>query len=369
MSRRLVLLILLVAASRLPSANRAEAMCIPVYCVDCELQSMGQLNIVVMDRAAGTIQLIPNIRVAGNAAEWGLIVPTPSIPDLEPAYGEIWTQMFALTAPAPSDRAPGGLGCGGHTSVYAQPAGGGDDGVDIIGRLAVGAFDATILSAGDPSALGAWLNSNGFSLSPEDELKFAPYVARGWIFTAMKLDTARVEPGDQVDVNVDPVRFTYAADTLEVPLPILSIHRAERLPMAFFVVDGHRATIPGFTTVYANAVNRSEASAVAARYPELGALIAPGRFVTRLDRIFGPDDPMDGSVYLTRAATDDQYRRTSSFWSGLDAWPVALLMIGLGVTGVARLARRRRLSAGPSASPHRTPPPRSRTPRDGRPAA
>ncbi len=351
MKRIVVLLTLLGAAAPAGSVDRAEAMCIPVYCVDCELQSMGQLNVVVMDRAAGKIQLIPNIRVAGNASEWGLIVPTPSVPDLEPAPGEIWTQMFGLTAPAPSDRAPGDLGCGNSYRDYAQPAGGGDDGVEIIGRLAVGAFDATILAAGDPSALGAWLNANGFSLSPEDQLKFAPYVARGWIFTAMKLDTARAGLGDQVDVNVDPVRFTYAADTLEVPLPILSIHRAEWLPMACFVVDDHRGTIPGFTTVYANAVDRSEASAVAARYPELGELIAPGRFVTRLDRIFGPDDPMDESVFLTRAPADDEYRRTSSFWSGLDAWPVALLMIGLGVTGMARLAGRRRLSAGPSTTP------------------
>ncbi len=53
MNRHLVLLILLVAAARLPSADLAQAMCIPVYCVDCELQSMGQLNVVVMDRAAG----------------------------------------------------------------------------------------------------------------------------------------------------------------------------------------------------------------------------------------------------------------------------------------------------------------------------
>ncbi len=58
--------------------------------------------------------------------------------------------MFALTAPAPSDRAPGDLGCGIHRSMPNPRAG--ETTVDIIGRLAVGAFDATILSAGDPSA-------------------------------------------------------------------------------------------------------------------------------------------------------------------------------------------------------------------------
>lgn len=322
------------------------AMCWPCPCVDCEIQSRGQLNWVNMDRENGTIQLIPNIRITGAAEDFALIVPTPAVPEIAPAAVEIWDEALAFTAPIRTLRQNNG-GCGGifSTNLDSRALIGSEDGVVIVGQTTVGGFIATTIRSDDATALVTWLNQNNYQVKPEDTEKFAPYAEAGWVFTAMRLDTDNVVVPPSWDTNVDPVVFTYDATEFEVPLPVLSINRAPTLPMVFFIVDDGRAELSGFNVVYANRISGEEYAAIEDRHPNLAPFLAPGKFVTRLDRDFLSEDPMTESIFLKPSANQQEFRRIlwSSVWESFPAMVLALMVMFLMRPAVGFVRGRRHM--------------------------
>lgn len=276
-----------------------------------------QLNFVVIDREEGRVRLIPNIRLEGAAQDFALVVPTPSFPEMAPVEGDIWNDAAALTAPvAVRDGSNGFLHCQRTTLTPDVAETHVDDsGVTVEDERTIGAFLATILSSDDPNALVDWLNQHGFQMSDTAADLFAPYVSRGWYFTAMKLDTT--DPANQLPANgweavVKPVLFTFAAARFEVPLPLLSINARPFSRMTFYVVDGRRTDLSGFDTAYANRISSSEYEAIRERYPSLAPFVAPDRFVTRLDRVWRDASEMTESVFVKDAATDGEFRRIVS---------------------------------------------------------
>jgi len=343
MTRSLSLLVLTALSSLALLPDRATAMCIPVCGGDCTLTSQGQMNFVAIDRAAGRIRLVPNIRITGEAQDFALVVPTPSLPQITPAAKEIWDEAVNLTAPLSNrrfDRQSSGYGCASVQSPVEIPGSNDGGGVIVHGRSTVGMFLATIVSSEDPDALVKYLRRNQFSIASPDSEAIAGLAERGWFFTAMKLDTENpaLEIPPQWDNNVDPVTFEYAATTFEVPLGFLDINRAAQLPMVFFVVDDHRVNLPGFQTTYANSVTAGEYEAMLSRFTHVSPFLRPGRYLTRLDRTFRSGDLMEDSITLEVAGTDEEFRRNTSSWSGLSGdW----ILLGLVPWLSRRFIRRR----------------------------
>lgn len=334
--------------------RNAGAMCCPMPCDDCELLSFGQMNFVVMDRAAGRIRLVPNIRIVGTAPEFALVIPTPTAPALAPAPAALWNELSLLTAPVAADAGgdDGFFGCSGtdDAPLAGTDATAGDrdaTDVEIISRQKVGAFIAVTITSEVPDALVRWLRDNGYPVSEDEAAAFGPLVQRDWVFTAMKLDPSRPEgrmPDGGWNSSVEPVELSFAADGLEVPLEMLAINRGDSLPMAFFVVDDHRTTLEGFTTNYANKLSRSEHSAIERAYPNASAYLDAGRFITRLDRTFVAPEPMTGILPLATAATDAEFRRVRG--STFGSFGVEMLL-WLALPWVGRFARRGGRRAAP----------------------
>ncbi len=315
-------------------AGPAWSTCAPFPCPDCFIESQGQLNFVIMDRTSDRIQMIPNMRFTGDAADFAVIVPTSGLPELSPADSQIWTDARSLTAPM---RTTGSMDCDNERSLTLSPGGGGfegdatdDSGVIIHGEHSVGAFIATILSSDSPSALVDWLNENNYAITEDQAVLFEPYVEAGWFFTAMRLDTSKV--GSQIppqgwNTDLDPVVFEYDGEGFELALPIISINRAPNMPVVFYVVDDNRAALDGFVTTYANRITRSELGAIAVSFPSLADLVAPGRFLTKLERTFTPQSAMNKSIHLKKSSTDSEFRRTGGWWAGSIPPELALLAL------------------------------------------
>lgn len=324
-----------------------HAMCCPIPCYECLITSAGQANLVVMERENGVVRLIPNIIIQGMAADFALVVPTPALPEFRPVSSVIWEQARRLTAPLSVwRRDSGAFGCSRDTVVFdaatTETASPEELEVVVHDRQSVGAFDVTVVSSTDPHALLDWLIANDYSLSANDADKFAPYVARGWFFTAMKLDRsdpANQMPPDGWDVQVDPVEIRYSATEFEAALPIASINRATWMPMLFYVVDDHRATLEGATTLYANRLSSNEYRGVTRAYPELAAFMRAGRFVTALARTFTDSDTMDTSAFIERAPTDSEFRRGVNLGAlPLELWFVVALVVAFAGRVVLRVA-------------------------------
>jgi hypothetical protein len=326
------------------------ATCTPFPCDLCWIQSRGQLNLVVMDRENDRIQLVPNIRFVGNSPQLALVVPTPSLPELDPVNKAIWNELARMAAPARSQRGGDGdaFSCDGVDDV-ALEVGTGAPSTDVVvhSTETVGAFTATIVSSASPGALVAWLNENDFVIAPADSARFATYVQRDWYFTAMKLDTSDVRnqmPSNGWDAEVNPVRFTFDAAEFELPLPVLAINKAPALAMVMYFVDDHRAELDGFNTTYANELSRKEVEAFGDSYPEVSAYIAPGRFITRMERTFGDATTMSAPILLDRADEDEEVRTLASARNG---WPaIELLLLGIPAL-ILRWGARRRRARGP----------------------
>ena len=325
----------LVAAGSLVSfAGSGGAVCVPFPCDGCWVSNSGQLNLVVVDRAGGTVSLVPNIRFQGESPVIALVVPTPAVPTLSEVPSRIWTEASALTAPASRRLTNDGFGCGTSDVAVIAPAEADDGGVIVLSEQTVGGFVATILTSDDPNALVDWLEAEGFPVSPSDAQRFAPYIADSWFFTAMKSDPDLLMPQGGWNANVNPVEFRWSGSRFEVPLELLEINRASFLPMTFFVIDDHRSQLVDFVASYANRISASELSAIREIYPSLGHYLQEGQFLTRLNRNFFADTPMNGRIALERAANDDEFRNGWGSPGPVPGWRPA----SLGSSWVALVA-------------------------------
>ncbi len=354
--RTLLFTAALAVSALLIHPGEARAVCCPIPDPDWEIQNAGQLNLVRIDKKNELVQLIPNIRFTGNARDFALIVPTPAEPALFPASATIWTEARNMTAPVVvrQSNSDDGFGCNSSSRVVGAPndgtTGGGDaetadDGVIVVNETTVGAFQATVITSDDPDALVNWLSERNFLLAEEDAAKFVPLVENGWFFTAMRLDTTKVQvPAQGWNTNVDPVLFEFAGTDFEFALPILSINWAGTLPVTFYIVSDDRASLDGFRTRYANRITASEYEAMLTLYPSMADFAKAGTFLTRLERTITTVTAFRHSIFIEKAATNDEFRETTTqqqfFFRGAGPAQLLVLLIPAGAWWRARRARR-----------------------------
>lgn len=120
--------------------------------------------------ADGREDLILSVRYEGSADDFAWVVPVPSRPNVEVADPELFWELANLTREPVLYESDGFLPGMGS---YEGP------GVDILEEKVVGPYDVAILSAGDPSALMDWLNSNGYSFPEAGERIVEEYIRNG----------------------------------------------------------------------------------------------------------------------------------------------------------------------------------------------
>jgi hypothetical protein len=305
-----------------------------------ELYETGQIAVVCHDAEAGveTLHVLPGFR--SEATDFAWIVPVPAVPEVAAADLDLFRQAYVLTAPVWRSRDET-WGCS-RSDVYYGTDDPGDNGVDIIDDRIVGIYRTLVLGADDATALADSLTAWGFLHEGNEAQTLAvleSYVARSWYFVAMKVDPDAFEDwqmeGGYLYGWLTPVRLEFAADEPVYPLEISSLSAAQSSEVILYTVADARLTVPGATTLYANLVNANELQEIRAAYPAFGALLHAGDFVTKLRRIYAPDE-MDEDLVLT--PDDDGGEFHQVFYSGIPLTAVMLLGTGLWL----RLRPRRR---------------------------
>ena len=178
-------------------------------------------------------------RFEGNAADFGMVIPTPSRPRLNEMPRDFFKELavFTILKPMPLERYK--LPQWGLLPL-APAAMAGDAGasnsVQVIETGVVGSLDYQIITAERADDLYGWLKQNGYHYAG-DEKTLDFYTQKRWIFTVMRIDPKQMKraPDGSYTGEVTPTRFTFASEQLTYPLRITQISVPAQTEALFYV--------------------------------------------------------------------------------------------------------------------------------------
>ncbi len=105
--------------------------------------------------------------------------------------------------------------------------------VDVEAEYLVGEYLVTILSSDESTALGAWLDTNGYYLPDGAEPRLAEYIEAGSYFLAAKVaETAELTDGSPLS----PLQVSYDSDVFSIPLRLATLNSPGEQDMVIYAL-------------------------------------------------------------------------------------------------------------------------------------
>jgi hypothetical protein len=320
-----------------------------------------------------TTEVVAQIGVPKSAADYGVLIPVPTEPTLDPEpvpVGEL-DAFDAHTAPVivketytGGSSESGGCGCISAGDDDSAP-GGGDQNtatVSVGAPVAIGPVTAVVIGADDATALAAWLDDNGFAIPEAEQPILDTYVAAGDRFIAIK----RTDATPSSAPSSIGIHYTLEGDHRVLSLGFARIGAAPQVAFTVFVASKDSVEpAPPFSTrtisdldagalakSYSNAVakavadNHSQAFVIenitgppiAGAGDRLRAIFGIENHVTRLSTIIAADKlDADASFDAPGPPSVTHTRHLAARRTRIEGASVGLL----AVTLVARSLRRR----------------------------
>jgi len=211
---------------------------------------------LIYEPAQKALIIYDSASLRGQAAEFGWIIPVPSLPGLDTVDNQLFFECSRLTQPVYRQR--GNLwGCDDRTDMVAQPDanGGRDDDIVIIDEQVIGVFQTMIVSATSVVTLTDSLTAWGYlHTQNEDQVTAALqfYLDKSWYFVLLRIDPEG-ELGndpylDYYSGGIDPIRLTFSTPELVYPMRISVISLDYMAQVLLYVCSDHRLTFPGAIT-------------------------------------------------------------------------------------------------------------------------
>jgi hypothetical protein len=262
--RRLQFLVALAAAVTTAGwfAAQAPAACCYFAAKDKDILQPAQKAFLTWDPTEKVESFTVQPKFEGNAADFGMVIPTPSKPKLDEMPRDFFKSLAVLSIlkkreqpvskllPRPEVFALGALnapragGAPGKDAAAPRPTT-----VKVLEAGIVGNLDYKIIEAGRADDLYAWLKDNKYNFAG-DEATLDFYVQKQWLFTVMKIDTMQMKrrPDGSFDGEVTPTRFQFASEKLVYPLKITQISIKDKTEGLFYVQAPYKVDLPGDMT-------------------------------------------------------------------------------------------------------------------------
>jgi len=225
-----------------------------------------------------TTEVVAQIGVSQTTEDYGVLIPVPSEPTLDPnpVPVEDLDQLDAQTAPVivqqtytPDSSESGGCGCvaGGDDDSAVGGTGANSRSVSVGAPVSIGPVTAVVIGADDSAALAAWLDDNGFQIPEAQQPILDTYVAAGNRFIAVKrADTTTSSGPTSVGIH-----YTLEGDHRVLSLGFARLGAAPRVAFTVFVAakDSVAPELPFATRT----VGDLDAGALAKSYAEAVAKI------------------------------------------------------------------------------------------------
>jgi hypothetical protein len=187
------------------------------------------------------------IQYAGNAAEFGWLLPLPSIPMMELGTDELFTQLTARTQPkyrlvrkyeGNCGFGPPVLGMGAPTAAgNAAPRG--PEAVDsnspLVFQASIGPYDYAVLKADSKEPMLKWLADNKYFVPAGTDQTVGAYIRPGAFFLALKLQSG------QSSGDLQPVVVKYESDLPMIPIVLTSVAAQPHMGIQVWMLGEHRA--------------------------------------------------------------------------------------------------------------------------------
>jgi hypothetical protein len=225
---------------------------------DKDILQPAQKAFITWDPATHTETFTVQPKFAGNAADFGMVIPTPGQPKLDEMPRDFFKELAVYTIlknreypqskllPWAAMRGGGGFGGGGFGGGFGgAPSLPRRPGVQVLEAGVVGSLDYKILSASRSDELFTWLKARDYHYSG-DESTLDFYVKKKWFFTVMKIDAMQMKrkADGTFDGEVTPTRFQFATSKLVYPLKITQISVKDRTEALFYVQAPYKVDLP-----------------------------------------------------------------------------------------------------------------------------
>jgi hypothetical protein len=242
----------------------ADSACCYVAAKDKDVQQPSQKVFITWDEKKNVETFTVQPKFEGNAADFGMIIPTPGKPKLDEMPRDFFKELAVFTIlkrrEQPTSRllvngfgigAIGGLGF----SIGGMPGPGGNPPpprapeVKVLEAGVVGALDYKIVEAGRADDLFVWLKENKYSYGG-DEATLDFYVKKKWFFTVMKIDALQMKKRKDGSFlgELTPTRFQFTSAQLIYPLKITQLSVKEKTEALFYVQTAEKVDLPGELT-------------------------------------------------------------------------------------------------------------------------
>lgn len=228
------------------SAQPALA-CGGLFCQNIPVDQAAERIIFTVD--PGQISAYVQINYTGSAPDFAWVVPVPSVPEVDVAEMDSFTEI--QTATDPVFMLPPVPDCMFDDTMLMAPAAGAveeavaeqDVTVFASGEAGPYAFDVVGTETGNANALIDWLNENNYRITPEMEPLVHVYVQENMVFLAMKLQP------DQGVQDIQPVKMTYQSERPMIPIRLTAVAATPNMGIYTWIFGRARAESQNYASL------------------------------------------------------------------------------------------------------------------------
>jgi hypothetical protein len=229
----------------------ASAACCYFAALNKDVQQPGQRAFITWDEANKTEAFTVQPQFAGDAADFGMVIPTPSRPKLQEMPKDFFKALAVFTILEPMDMSkfpcrPSAPQAGGGI-MYSKGSGhNSPPPVRVLEGGVVGNLDYKILEADKATTLFEWLKANHYHYGG-DEATLNFYVQKKWNFTVMKVDPRQMKQkaGGRYQGEITPTRFTFKSPKAIYPLRITQISVKDQTDVLLYVMSNKKMDMDG----------------------------------------------------------------------------------------------------------------------------
>jgi hypothetical protein len=218
----------------------------------------GERILFAVDNGVVTAHI--QIQYAGDAKDFGWLLPLPSVPVVKVGTEELFTRLLATTQPRYLVRTVLTGNCTSQVGPVGVTASQGGDSFSpetandpappaaspLVVQASIGPYDYAVLKADNKDAMLKWLADNRYFVPAGTEDAVGPYVQPGAFFLALKLKSGQSK-GD-----IQPVVLEYPSQLPMIPLILTSVAAQPNMGVQVWVVGTGRAIPRNYNHVVLN---------------------------------------------------------------------------------------------------------------------